>query len=362
LTDLGGGSFEGVLPVLSAGDEPEYCFSAQGDGGTTVTSPYGAPGACYAFDVGVTYPIMMDNFETDLGWTVQSSNLSTGEWERVDPIGTDYNGTPAQPEDDNPSGTGTLCYITENGSVGGSVGEADVDGGPTRLFSPVIDLSVGDAVISYYQWYYNDDGDDAFEVDVSNDNGTNWTNVTSSSSGSRWLEKSFRVSDYVAPSAQVKVRFSASDNPNNSITEAGVDDFSVNLIDTDPALCANAYTLSASAGCDILLFVMPGPSYSFREYAVVGTLSGTYPGTQLPGGMVLPINMDVVSDFIVTHFNTPMFQNFRSYLDMSGTGVAELYVLGPIDPVYVGETLSFAFTLINPFDFVSNPISIEIVP
>ena len=43
-----------------------------------------------------------------------------------------------------------------------------------------------------------------------------------------WEQMRFRVADYVVPTAQVRVRFSVSDAPNDSITEAGIDAFNVN--------------------------------------------------------------------------------------------------------------------------------------
>ena len=38
-----------------------------------------------------------------------------------------------------------------------------------------------------------------------------------------WVEQTIEMVDYIAPSAQMKVRFSTMDNPNNSVTEAAID-------------------------------------------------------------------------------------------------------------------------------------------
>jgi hypothetical protein len=46
----------------------------------------------------------------------------------------------------------------------------------------------------------------------------------------RWVQRSFRVGDYVTPTAQVRVRFGTSDSPNDSIVEAGVNHFVVRRI------------------------------------------------------------------------------------------------------------------------------------
>ncbi len=129
-----------------------------------------------------------------------------------------------------------------------------------------------------------------------------------------------------------------------------------------PSLSASAYTIVLSSGSVIDFAIDAGPSYANREYALVGTLSGTDPGTILPGGMVLPINLDSYTSYIIAHFNNSMFQNFRDYLDGSGASTATLNVPGPANPVYAGQTLSLAFTLPGGYDFVSNPISLEIIP
>jgi len=118
--------------------------------------------------------------------------------------------------------------------VNGSVGEADVDGGSTYLISPVINLAGSDAIVEYHRWFYNGTTlNDAFWVEVSNDNGATWVRVETvnfTGAENRWVQRSFRVGDYVTPTAQVRVRFATSDSPNDSITEAGVDHFIVRRI------------------------------------------------------------------------------------------------------------------------------------
>ena len=42
-----------------------------------------------------------------------------------------------------------------------------------------------------------------------------------------WVEAGFTVADFVTPTANVRVRFSATDNPNDSVTEAAIDTFRV---------------------------------------------------------------------------------------------------------------------------------------
>ena len=112
--------------------------------------------------------IFSDAFQSDLGWSVENTSVSTGAWARGNPSGTG-----GQPESGDPEESGVRCYVT--GLTGGSVGNDDLDGGPTRLISPLLDFSGGDGLISYSRWFFNDDGDgDTLEVSVTDNNGGTW--------------------------------------------------------------------------------------------------------------------------------------------------------------------------------------------
>ena len=72
-------------------------------------------------------------------------------------------------------------------------------------------------------------------VEVSNDDGSTWTLVESvGPTGGAWAPASFVVSEHVPPTAKVRVRFTACDCPNDSITEAGIDDFLVERFTCPP--------------------------------------------------------------------------------------------------------------------------------
>lgn len=219
LNNLGNRLFEATIPGVPCRSVVEFYLSASTTGGGTDRDPEGTN---YAATSGAS-PVFVDTFETDLGWTVQNENLSDGAWERGVPAGGGSRGDP--PTDYDGSGR---CYLTANRS-----GNSDVDGGPTRLTSPTLDLSApGEYTITYARWFYNDDRDtDRLVVEISNNNGSTWTTVESVGHVDGWVRRTINVADYLTPTATVRMRFSATDNPNNSVTEAALDAFSVQRID-----------------------------------------------------------------------------------------------------------------------------------
>ena len=75
---------------------------------------------------------------------------------------------------------------------------------------------------------------------------------------------------------------------------------------------------------------------------------------------MLRLNWDWFSDLEMALLNTSIFSNFASTLDAQGTASAQLNF--PSVPSAAGVTMHYAYCCNNPFDFVSNPIAIEIVP
>jgi hypothetical protein len=362
LTPLGGEFYNANIPGARPDSLPEFYVSADHTGGGTVYSPTDAPNTTYTYTVdGLPNLMFHDDFEGDQGWTVKDTNISTGTWQRCVPNTT--SGGQVAPTTDNPAGTGTYCFVTANGPPGGSYSDYDIDGGPTVLTSPVIDLTSGDATIEVCAWYYSRDGDDPFKLEISNNGGVSWTQIMSTNQSlSGWESISFLVSDYVSPTANVQVRFSAQDQPNNDIVEAGVDDFMVMRIITDASCWVGAYSLSAPSGCDIPIYLDAGAAYAGRAYAVALGLSGSNPGTPLPGGKTLPVNWDWLSTLVLNYPGLPVFDGFRGNLDSQGEAIANFRLLGPAAAPYVGQKLTVAFTLTGTFDFVSNPVSIDIEP
>ena len=221
LAPLGGSLFEATLPSPYCGALPEFYFSATGDMGTTVYEPKDAPDEVYTTTVGLVATQLTDDFELDLGWTVEDGpELTDGTWERAIPA-TD--GSFDEPTEDYDSSGEGYCFVTLNTDHG------DVDGGPTMLISPALDLSGNiDPILRYVCWFSCDDAGsptdaDFLDVELSDDDGASWYQAEHLAAFDGWQVRELHIGDFVNLTSQVKVRFVASDLPNNSKTEAAVD-------------------------------------------------------------------------------------------------------------------------------------------
>lgn len=233
--------YEAALPAAQCLQTIQYYFQAAAQSAGQLTDPADAPTTSFnSIAAGGTITVLDDTFEIDSGWTVVDGGPTTsGQWERVDPVGTVSSlGQQAAPEND-ATPDGTMAFVTQNGQVGGIASASDVDGGPTYLLSPVVDLDGADAIISYAHWVYSAFGvHDVLTTQISNDAGSSWVTVgTTADSASSWQSFSFQVGVYVDPTSTVRLRFGISDIPNTSVTEAGIDDLKIEVITCEGAPC-----------------------------------------------------------------------------------------------------------------------------
>ncbi len=224
MADGAPGHYTATFPGLSAaecGDVVQWYVTVAATNGNSYASPASAPTIAYSSTgthPGWTETVLVDlDFETATGWSVQDVNLTDGSWARGVPLDDDRYDPPTDFD-----GSGQ-CWITDNDDNG------DVDGGPTRLISPIWDVrGYHEVRVSYARWFGNDDGDgDRLDVECSSDGGATWVAVESVGNTGGWSETSWSIGDYVPLTNQFQVRFSATDNPNDSITEAAVDAFKV---------------------------------------------------------------------------------------------------------------------------------------
>ncbi len=203
----------------------EYYLVAAGIQGSIVFDPFDAPNTLHRAEVVVKQTLFADDFETDRGWTVEGGDNQSGRWSRVAP-----NGTAAQPGFDFSPDAGHQCFVTGQ-HFGGLDGSNDVDGGPVVLTSPVIDLPpASDVEVSYARWFFwsGIGGEDFLMVELSRDGGSTWTPVEMVRSTDHWVQRTLRLSEFPGlQGSRLQLRFSTSDSPSDSLTEAGVDEFHV---------------------------------------------------------------------------------------------------------------------------------------
>ena len=251
--------FAAWLPPSVCDTALEFYLAAVTSDGTAATDPADAPGRRYSLRTATLMSIFEDTFETDLGWEalpVEGAN-SSGQWTRVVPVGTSV-----QPSFDVTPNAGHSCYITGQ-HLGGSEGLTDVDGGPFRLVSPIIDLPTENAVVSYTRWFVSTVGTpDELVVEVSRDGGVVWSVVEIVTGTMGWAPHNFRLSEHPElGGSQLRVRFTVSDVPNDSLTEAAVDEFRVEVVRCNaPPGDADGDGLVTAADYAVLSTCLSGPN------------------------------------------------------------------------------------------------------
>ncbi len=247
----------------SAGTVVDYALTLTYQGFTQTSAA--------SFAVGEAALFLTDDLELDLGWTagVPGDGATTGLWEHGNPVGSFSGAEPCNPENDATPPPGVDCYATGNGST--SAGGDDVDGGPTTLISPKLDLSgVASATLRYQRWFTDlTTADDELEISISDDDGSTWTTLEAlTTTENAWTESTFIVQDFVALTDEVRLRFVASDSPNNSVYEAAVDELSIETFDPTPRI--NFYG-SAAIGTPLAVHVAANPGQSFGLFGSTAT-------------------------------------------------------------------------------------------
>ncbi len=228
MTNQGGGQYTADLPAASCDEQPEFFFSMIDSFAGLIETDLFTP------QVGIETIFFQDDFEDDQGWIagVPSDDATEGIWTRDAPFGTG-----AQPSAGfDPFNEGTYCFFTGQGTEGGSLGQEDIDDGQTTLISPMIDLAGSNAEIGYWRWFSNDEGiganQDVLTIEITNNNGSSWVTVETvgpddDESSGNWFYHQFTVSDFVTPTANVRMRFIAADEGSSSVVEAAIDQFEV---------------------------------------------------------------------------------------------------------------------------------------
>ena len=127
------------------------------------------------------------------------------------------------------------------------------------------------------------------------------------------------------------------------------------------SLTADNTAIPSTAPSTTNFMLCAGPANAGRNYMVFGSVSGTMPGTPLPGGIVtLPLNWDVFTNLVLSLANTPVFPDFLGTLDANGEAMPKMVFASP--PGGTGVILYFAAALNAPWNFVTDPVKVEILP
>ena len=120
--------------------------------------------------------------------------------------------------------------------------------------------------------------------------------------------------------------------------------------------------LPVSTGGVQNLTLNAGPSKAGQLFYVVGTASGTSPGT--PFGLVtIPINIDGYTLTLLQNPGLSVALNFVGTLDANGQASASAIVPPGTDPSLVGTTFHHAYVLVNgQVDFASNAVPVTLIP
>ena len=250
-------SFTATFPPLACTDRLRYYIGASLTNGGLSVDPSTAPGTPFnsTIQTGSTL-VVAESFEAGVGgWTVANDvALTAGAWELGVPNGT-LSGTQASsPATDATVGAGTNCWTTGLGVAGAIAASQDIDGGTSTLMSPVFDLSgASGATMSTAMWFFCSDivtnttaEIDALRIEATS-NGTLWVLVDDIrvNLNTAWTTRTYQLENYIAMSSTVRVRFVTGDRPENSTTEAAIDEFRLTAI-----LCTGATACPADFDAD----------------------------------------------------------------------------------------------------------------
>jgi hypothetical protein len=175
-----------------------------------------------------------------------------------------------------------------------------------------------------------------FTVDVTNNGGASWTNVevvgpVGLESSGGWFEHRFRLADFVAPTANVKLRFVAEDAGSGSIVEAAVDDLEVSDLDcTSGPGAPSCFGTGCPCG---------------NDSAATGCVNSTGSGAVLSGAGSTSVAAD---DLVLTATGAPPTNTGLFF--MGGTTFA---------PVFVGDGLACTGGIFRYFPSTVSPAGVH---
>ncbi|MEM7309129.1 MAG: VCBS repeat-containing protein [Planctomycetota bacterium] len=130
-------------------------------------------------------------------------------------------------------------------------------------------------------------------------------------------------------------------------------------------LYSDVGTISQSGGGTQTLSLDAGSEHAGSLYLVLGSLSGTSPGTPIGGGTI-PLNVDPYFLFTANHPNTDPLTSSFGNLDGDGRATAQFALAAGATTQLAGQVVNHAFGVLDPVTFalelVSEPVGLLITP
>jgi hypothetical protein len=135
-----------------------------------------------------------------------------------------------------------------------------------------------------------------------------------------------------------------------------------------PALSADTLALSLLSGGTQHLALDAGSTRAFHLFVLLGTATGTTPGTLEPvTGQVVPLNVDAYFLFLYQNAGAGLLTPFFGFLSPIGAATASFTVPAASNASLAGLVLHHAFITIDFFgagqmSFVSNALPVQLMP
>ena len=173
----------------------------------------------------------------------------------------------------------------------------------------------------------------------------------------------------------VRVRFGTAEDCNDNshpdwcdIATAASTDFNHNDVpDECEMLAEDGDEIALSMGGSVTFTLDAGTANAGKTYWLLGSSTGTTPGTSIQNGNVLPLNAINDPWFRLTMLNpnTPVLATTLGTLDANGRATAQLTLPAGTPSILAGWTLDHAFVLYDPvqrFFAASNSVPMTLAP
>ncbi|MFK7740243.1 MAG: aryl-sulfate sulfotransferase [Planctomycetota bacterium] len=126
-----------------------------------------------------------------------------------------------------------------------------------------------------------------------------------------------------------------------------VNNFIFQAHEIDRRMWNDASELSVAGG-QVQLDHLSDTENAGKPYIVFGSITGTTPGALLPGGVLLPLNIDALTTITATSYNTPLLVNTFGTFDALGNAASSIVLPGGLlPPELAGLQLSFAHVVLD---------------